>query len=240
MFNNQGLFGFLRNTRFWVAVFVLGSSICFLNPAVDYLQAAYVKNPMPIRKTLKSCVPILNCLNGYQPKSIEARDSDLGTDEYTLVIYNDNGYSNIKQALLFVTFYNDPKDKVPHTPDVCGRQAGNVITGCKSIEIAIPGVDPARGALKANQFITEKSGTQAVDVYFFVAQGYFKQTRNQVRWQLCKPGDRSVYFSKIEVQAVYSPEVGPEAAAEKCKEMLKEAVPLILNEYLPIFPSNEF
>jgi hypothetical protein len=69
-----------------------------------------------------------------------------------------------------------------------------------------------------------------------VAEGQFLYSRNQVRWQLARPGNTQTYFSKVEVAVGIDHDSDPGPAIATAKQLLSEALPVLLRDH---FPENE-
>ena len=136
-------------------------------------------------------------------------------------------------AFLFVTYYSDPEDKVPHTPEVCYRQVGTVIRDSRTVTVDTPALLPEHGNITARSLRAEQKSTNGVIVYCFCANGEFYFDRNQVRWAISWPGDRYVYFSKIEAAAPYDAGEDPGPALQRAKTLLGEALSVLLSEHYP-------
>jgi len=79
----------------------------------------------------------------------------------------------------------------------------------------------------------ETAGTHGLTGYLFCASGEFCCRRDQVRWIIGRPGDRYVYFSKIEAIIAYAHERDRPYALEVCQRLLSEALPVLVAEYFP-------
>ena len=72
---------------------------------------------------------------------------------------------------LFVTYYSDPKDKVPHTPEVCYRQVDTSVESMTSITIDTPGLAPKHPAIDVRRLVLSQQGSKAVILYLFYTNG---------------------------------------------------------------------
>ncbi len=70
-------------------------------------------------------------------------------------------------------------------------------------------------------------------IFFFVVEGKFRRTREQVRWVLGVPGNKYCYFAKIEASATYPKDGDPAKAIGIAKKLLAESVPVLMDQYLP-------
>jgi hypothetical protein len=40
-----------------------------------------------------------------------------------------------------VSYYSDPRDTVPHTPEICYRQGGSVVRSIEVVDVEVPGLE---------------------------------------------------------------------------------------------------
>jgi hypothetical protein len=147
-------------------------------------------------------------------------------------------------VMLFITYYSNPRDTVPHTPEVCYRQAGAVVNSVKAIPVEIPGLGPEHASIDAallnvtpvmlNATAQQEAAPwrQAL-IYTFVCNGEFYPGREQVRLAIGLPGDRYSYFSKVEVSSACAPGEDFDEAVERCRQMLREALPILVSDHYP-------
>jgi len=132
------------------------------------------------------------------------------------------------------TYYSDPASKVPHTPDVCYRQAGTIVEKMENIEIDVPNLPSGDKQVKARLLMLKRpSGNQGVVIYSFCVEGLLRCAREQTRLVLGMPGNKYTYFSKVEVVSFLLPDVDPEATIVECKRLYAEAMALLLSEHFP-------
>ena len=137
---------------------------------------------------------------------------------------------------LLVTYYSDPEDKVPHTPDVCYRQGGTIVHSITTTEVDVAGLEAGQSPITACVLDIEQPHARGIVLYVFCANGEFYHDREQLRWRIGRPGDRYIYFSKIEVNAPYVTEAEKQRALIGCKKLLGESLTLLVNDH---FPSRE-
>ncbi len=147
-------------------------------------------------------------------------------------------------VLLFVTYYSNPRDTVPHTPDVCYRQAGAVVNSVRRISVETPGLGPQHERIEAallnvTPIMRNQDGEYVAEdwrqalIYTFVCAGEFYPGREQVRLAIGLPGDRYSYFSKVEVTSSCPPGEDFDEAVERCRHLLREALPLLVADHYP-------
>jgi hypothetical protein len=141
-----------------------------------------------------------------------------------------------RRAELFITYYSDPRDKVPHTPDVCARQAGAIVRELSAITVDIPSLGPELSPIRGRFVLLEYPTFWTTTIYVFFVEGRFRNSREQVRWDIGMPGNKHVYFSKIDAASHIPVGGDKEQGIEMCKTLLRESLPILLAEH---FPTNE-
>lgn len=217
---------------FLLAFLVLCLTAVLLPPLLRVLASHYEKEPIAIRRSLKTFDPqSLPFLQKdwnfhYSPVSAE----EIGTEEYTYITFlRKDKLTSPQQMVLFITYYSNPRDKVPHTPEVCSRQAGAIVRQLTTATIDIP----ESGPIEVKRLILDEQKYSSLTLYVFCVEGLFRHDREQVRWVIGKPGNRHVFFSKIEVAALLPANGDTQAAFEACKEVLSQAIPVLVNDYFP-------
>ena len=226
---------------FVASAVVLAAAALGLRPAVRALAVHYAKEPIAIRRPLVdldlTLLPSFRRVAGEVPPSVTP--VDLGTEEFTwLALADESTEFRHQSASLFVTYYSNPRDKVPHTPEVCYRQQGTEVTGLTTDTLETPGLGPDTPSItiRVMQIHHPEPPAWGVLAYVFCANGKFCHDREQVRWIIGWPGDRYTYFSKIEVAAQYSPEAGPMGEAQalrRAKRLLSEVLPVLVEQHFP-------
>jgi hypothetical protein len=223
----------LLSAGFLFSAAVLSLAAVALRPGVEALSEHYTKEPIAVRKPLSefdvSRLPSFK--SGWTRSDIPP--DDIETDEYAIIRLSAEQPAQMpKEVVLFVTYYSDPESKVPHTPDVCYRQGGAVLKSMKNTTIAIPGL-AQQSKITARLLLFRQRGYNQVVIFSFFADGQFRNSREQVRWTIGKPGNRHVYFSKIETVASYPTDGSPVPAINLCKKLFAEAVSILVSEHFP-------
>ncbi len=221
---------------FLLAALLLILAATLLPPVLKVLASHYEKEPIAIRRSLKTFDP--QSLLFFQ-KDWDFHDSpvsaeEIGTEEYTYITFQrKDKLKSPQQIVLFITYYSDPRDKVPHTPEVCSRQAGAIVRRLTTTTIDIPESGQAVSPIEAKLLILDQQKQSSLTLYVFCVEGLFRHDREQVRWIIGKPGNRHVFFSKIEVAALLPANGDTQAAFEACKEVLSQMIPVLVNDYFP-------
>ncbi len=235
--------GAFLSPPFVACALMLGGAAAGLQPAVRALVRHYSKEPISLRRSFDEfdaagldSFRVVTEGAGFDT----AVSDDVGTDDVLRIVVEKKGAATEGRreldTLLFVTYYNDPRDTVPHTPEVCYRQAGATVNAITPVYLHVDGIDPTGPKrIKARLLDLEKAGLREVLVYVFCCNGRFYDDRLWVRMALGMPGDGYTYFSKIEVLTACPQGESFADAAERCKLLLREALP-ILTEH---FPAND-
>lgn len=225
----------LLSVRFVLSVVILVAAALWLRPGMAALGKYYAKESIEIKRSLRKFDAA--SLAGFQKEwklRMEETEDDIGTEEYVVLILDRKSPSEGQgSGYLLVTYYNDPRDKVPHAPDVCYRQAGAIVKENTTIQLDIPGISSQQTPVEATLLIFDVGREEQVLIFFFVVEGKFRRTREQARWVLGMPGNKYCYFAKIEAGANYPKDGDPTEAIGIAKKLLAESVPVLMDQYLP-------
>ena len=223
------------SVSFVLSAFVLAAAAVGLRPGIAQLSRYFSKEK--IESNLR--------LNDFDITRLASFQAGWDVEECVLgeEIQTDNAFLTrltrydrgeaIEFAALFVTYYSDPKDKVPHTPDVCSRQAGAIVKSLSTITLEIPELAPENSPIQASLVLTDEGDGYRSIIFFFVAEGQIIPDRKRCRWALGKPGNKHTYFSKVEVHTNYKDDSNLSAAIELSETMVREALPVLLKDYYP-------
>ena len=161
----------------------------------------------------------------------------LGTDEYAyLSLTKKNApYKSFTTARIVVSYYSNPREKVPHTPDVCSRQGGAITKELTNTTINIPDLKKAGypQEVEARLYLFRFKDHNTVAVYCFFVEGEFMTSRGEARWKIALPGNRYTYYSLITAEAHYPLDGEPDDAIKRAKTLFAEAIPILVTEYFP-------
>ena len=227
----------LFTPTFVVCAAILVIAIVGLYPTMSWVGQQFRKEGIPIRQALSAFD--IGALLSFQPASaahyLECPEGDAETTELLwLPLEHWPRHTTGAPLVLFVTYYSDPASKVPHTPDVCYRQAGSVIDGLERAELDVSTLGAEHTPVTVRIMDFTQPHTYGVLMYVFCANGEFCATRNRVRWILGMPSQRRVYFSKIEVVAYYHEREQRPVALESCKQVMREALPVLIRDHFPL------
>lgn len=225
----------LLSLRFVLSAVILAAAALGLRPGMAALGKYYSKESIEIKRSLRKFDTA--DLAGFQKEwklRLETTEDDIGTEEYVIVRLDRKSPSeDLESGYLLVTYYNDPRDKVPHAPDVCYRQAGAIVKKKTTIKLDIPGISPQQTPVEAVLLTLSAGLENRIVIFFFVVEGKFRRTREQVRWVLGMPGNKYCYFAKIEATTIYRKDSDPTKAIAVAKKLLAESVPVLIDQYLP-------
>ncbi len=221
-----------------------------LRPVVTGLTEGLSKETIALRRPLDeldpSGLPSFRLVpdGGFFPKPVS---SYIGTDGFVSRTFELKSATEVRRdrdVLVFVTYYSNPRDTVPHTPEVCYRQAGAVVNSVRRIPVDTPGLGPQHARIEAalldvTPIMRNQQGEYVAEdwrqalIYTFVCGGEFYPGREQVRVAIGLPGDRYSYFSKVEVSSACAPGEDFDEAVQRCRQMLREAMPLLIADHYP-------
>ncbi len=234
--SRQTIWRSLLSPVFVVSAFIVAGMAIGLRPVVGALREHYRKESISLRRPLAEFdfFRLPSFREGKMELGFKIPYQDIGTDELMIrPVLEKGGGAGSRPTLLFVTYYSDPDDTVPHTPDVCYRQGGAVIMGLSTIKLDVPGLEGQEKQIEVRLVRARQPQTDRAIIFVFYANGRFYVDRNQVRWSITWPGYKYVYFSKIEATATFPRGSDASEAIERCKKLMSEVVPVLLAEHYP-------
>ena len=225
---------------FVTSVVVLLIAAIGLHPALAALSKHYSKEVIEIRKSLDdldlSRLDSYQVVPGYEDFTTTA--DDLGTEDWIKLHFAKRGsgsaHRSDRDLILFVTYYSDPRDQVPHTPEVCYRQGGDVVRSIRTISLDTPGLAPDIPEIQVRLLDIDQKNLRIALVYLFCCNGKFYFDRERLRLAIGMPsGDRYTYFSKVEVLTMVTRDETFEDAVGRCKQLLADALPILLTDHYP-------
>lgn len=143
---------------------------------------------------------------------------------------------------LFVTYYTDKPEQVPHIPERCYLGSGHTLHSQveDTVEIETPD-GPKTVKVLVLDFRRQGAVTgmgHRIVMYTFHANGAFRTTRQSVKRAVRDPRDKHAYFSKIELSVELASNLGEgyantERAVEALKRLFQTAVPVLLEDHWP-------
>ncbi len=141
--------GAFLSPPFVACALMLGGAAAGLQPAVKALIRHYSKEPISLRRSLDefdaarlASFRVVTDGTAFDT----AVSDDVGTDDALRLVVEKKGAATEGRreldTLLFVTYYNDPRDTIPHTPEVCYRQDGATVNAITPVYLDVDGIDP--------------------------------------------------------------------------------------------------
>ncbi|MDY7109085.1 MAG: exosortase-associated EpsI family protein [Planctomycetota bacterium] len=207
-------------------------------PAAAYLTDRYTKLPIELRQPFStfdaSDLASFRWRPDVDPGSIES--DELGTADWLMetftLVDGPDVLGGERKVVLFVSYYSDPRDTVPHTPEVCYTLGGAEVRSITPTTFRIPTPDGKTSEVTAKLLDIQTTEARQALVYFFYSNGRYYTDREQVRFALGWPGDKYTYFSKVEAFTVCLDD-DLETAAEHCRQLIRESMPILLRDHFP-------
>ncbi len=198
------------------------------------LASHFAKESIALRQPLTEFD--FSTLKSFRPSPNQSRPDfpleALGTKQYLWKdMKMETPEPGVRNIWFFVSYYSNPRDKVPHTPEVCYRQAGAIINSSETMQLTIPDLNLDDEGIEARVLDLNQDGQRGVLAYFFCVNGKFCTDREQVRWSMSDLSSHYVYFAKIEV--VVWLEDDSNAGPPTCRKLLTEALPVLVGEHFP-------
>ncbi len=231
--------------RFWSPKFItatvlLGLAALGLHPALALLESRFSKQPIDLVQPFGLFdtygLPSFRFVPDNTGFHHVSQDPDVGTDDWRTMAFAPRGGGEAGEphpnVMLLLTYYSDPRDQVPHTPEVCYRQIGAEVREISKVEFPAP--ELGRDAtIPARVLDMRHGGRDFMIVYTFCCNGRFYEDREKVRWAIGVPGDRYVYFSKVEVVCALDRPEDRAAVLKRCQQLLRESLALLLERHYP-------
>jgi hypothetical protein len=225
----------IASWRFLACALLLGVTAAGMGPAVDGLTARFSKAPIPLRRSLHEFDH--DALPSFAPDPDTPSYSpsfEVGTEEWVDMTFRVRGAERATPAIpLLVTYYSDPRDQVPHTPEVCYVQAGGTIAERGTARVPTPFLGPERPFVEARLLRIQTAAVDEMLVYFFWCNGRPTIDREKVRWWIGFPGPRHIYFAKLEAVSPLGGGGGREAAIDRCVRLLSETLQRLVDHHFP-------
>jgi hypothetical protein len=233
----------LLTLPFVLAAVVLALAAVGLRPGIAALTTHFSKASIDLRRELSTLD--VGGMPSFRPAATEHEWSivsdDVGTTdvfEGVLELKSDVPDEDLAAAdrmyvVFFITYYSDPREQVPHTAEICYREGGATISRVSTIRIETPGLGPDNPSVHARLVDLIKEGRRRVVLYAFSCNGDYYDDRESVRFRIGWPGDKHVYFCKVEAAAECATDADYEKAVAACSAAIAESLPLLERDHLP-------
>ena len=214
---------------------ILAAAAIAANPAAQVIAQRFHKSAAALREPLATLRdPSIKEIHRIETAADEVRrlaDSDVGTPDTLLRTYSDGS----KSYMVFVTYYSNQRETIPHTPEVCYRQAGATVNSMSTVQLVLP---PREGGtaprpVEAKLLDIEADGTRRALAYVLCCEGAYHNDRESARIVLGLPGNRRTFFSKIEASAILSEGEDFPAAAQRAASLLQGVIPELERTHFP-------
>ena len=219
-----------------LAMVVLVAAAVGLRPSMTALSDRYAKRTIDVRRSLTLFDPLElpSFRRGWEAIKRPLPLEELDTEECCWLDLKPVGSDKLTDMAGIALVYNSKvNDPVAHTPDVCIRQAGATVSDGPDVDVELSGVRPEYARVRCRSFRLRWPEFEQVVVFCFLAEGEFVGTRRAARRIINWPGHRHTYHSLIMADARYELDEPPDRAYERCRTLLRESLPILLNEYYP-------
>jgi len=238
----------LGSRVFLISVFILGGSAFGLRWYADSTGTLFRKAAAPLRKPLKHFDR--DALHPYRVRRSvllqPEEEESLGTTQYINWVLEDTSQGEsetvLRWARLFVSYYTDSPDQVPHVPEACYLGAGFSPAGggtesFEMPEMAALGYDttvPYRALTFTKPAdVGERSETV---VYTFGVNNVIRADRNGVRQAMSNLTDKYAYFCKVEVAFGLSSQYSDperEDVIVAARKLFRLILPVLIRDHWP-------
>lgn len=237
--------------RYYVALVVLLASALGMQGLAQFFAAHFQKEGLPLRKPLRaldvSKLAPEYALYPIQPKPLsDELIESLGTDEYLnwrLIDTTREPQDTDRAVNLFVTYYTNQPEMVPHNPRNCQQAAGWSLETEEEMSVTIQngqGKDvtipvAVLGFVPPTTALGQASNQKLTVLYFFYANGKYMTSGPEVKLATSNLFDRYAYYSKIELS--FTNERGNRPAD---RETSKAAAGRFLRKFMPILWADHY
>ncbi|MCB9852161.1 MAG: hypothetical protein H6819_03625 [Phycisphaerales bacterium] len=231
----------MRNKWFISGAVLLVVAALGMQSAAEATALAILKRSVRVRKPLRdfdpSCIADIKRLAPKEPLTEEAA----GTREYLTLQFQclAREFRDLGVCALQVHYYSSDGRPpiIPHTPEVCYRQVGNLVSSITPMTYEIKMADGTTRDIpfKCLRMTYDPNG-EAIEccvLYTLCVSGDFVGDREVARFKMAMPWNRAVYFAKFETVIPISKNGRFEDALEAAKRVMVSAIPVIVADHLP-------
>jgi len=218
---------------FGLAVVVLVASAV----AMQVVDFKIIKKPLPIRKPLVDMKP--SSLGPYDLVMSRRLSTDvigeLGTDEYIEWQLRDRRIDNEADAIvaLFVTYYTNVQDQVPHVPEECYNQGGQVVGDDETLEFTIDSLGEKIPVRRLSFFEQRRPKLKDYVYYTISVNGTFHSGRQTARLKMGYPTETHLYYSKIEITFPNRIEKDIPSLDRRAAELMDATIRVLFEDHWP-------
>ncbi|MCA9254225.1 MAG: exosortase-associated EpsI family protein [Phycisphaerales bacterium] len=223
-----------QSIYFALAIIVLAGSAI----ATELWSFTIIKGPMPIRRPLTSLSPA--SLGDYELVASQRLSTDmiseLGTDEYIEWTLSDRRVKDRNDAIvsLFITYYTNVQDQVPHVPEECNPQAGLIPAGDDSLKFRIDSLDEEIDVRRLAFLPKKEQNIKNVVYYTINVNGTFHSGRQTARLKMADWRDTRLYYSKVEIMFPGRTSVDDPELDRRARELMDASIRVLFDDYWPL------
>jgi len=217
-----------------LAVVVLAGSAAAMQ-AIDF---QIIKKPLPLRKPLidfdrQVLKPLQRVDANILPKDVV---ENLGTEEYIEWSLSDPRIKKTgnDRVSLFLTYYTDVQDQVPHVPEECYYQGGSVMTGDETQAWSLSALPGEEVAVRRLEFARpDRPDSNSLVYYTINVNGMFFADRQGARFKLKSFNETHLYYSKVEIAFHGYSKDELEVLDERARELMDITIKEMFDEHWP-------
>lgn len=183
-----------------LAVLILAGSAA----AMQVIDFQVIKKPLPLRKPLidfdrDALKPLVRVDANILPKDVV---DELGTEEYIEWSLDDPRVKETGKGRvsLFLTYYTNVQDQVPHVPEECYYQGGSVKTGDETQGWTLDALPGEEISVRRLEFTRPDQPDANSLVYYTInVNGMFFAGRQGARLKMKSFNETHLYYSKVEI-----------------------------------------
>lgn len=217
-----------------LAVVVLAGSAA----AMQVIDFQVIKKPLPLQKPLidfdrDSLKPLVRVDANILSKDVVA---ELGTEEYIEWTLSDPRINDTSKAhlSLFLTYYTNVQDQVPHVPEECYYQGGSVMTGDETQAWSLSALPGEEIAVRRLEFARpDRPDSNSLVYYTINVNGMFFADRQGARFKLKSFNETHLYYSKVEIAFHGYSKNELEVLDKRARELMDITVGELFEEHWP-------
>jgi len=217
-----------------LAILVLvGSAV-----AMEIVDFQVIKKPLPLRKPLidfdrTALEPLVRVDANILPKDVVEA---LGTEEYIEWSLKDPRVSeaDTPRVSLFLTYYTNVQDQVPHVPEECYYQGGLIKTGDETQAWSLDALPGEEMAVRRLEFTNPDQPDANSLVYYTInVNGLFFAGRQGARLKMKSFNETHLYYSKVEIAFHGYTQDEVKRLEERAQELMDISVAELFAEHWP-------
>lgn len=251
--DGAGAAGVRTSARYYVCVGILALCALTMQTVAQILGNHFRKAAVPLKRPLAAMdrykLAPEYMLHIEPPAALpEEMIEWLGTREYLswrVVDTRRDRADGVNTAHLFITYYTGKPDMVPHVPDECYLAGGYDCLSAETIEVTVPGAGAPndRVGVRLLGFVPSGATLRGQNphdaathvMYFFLCNGRYAVTRDEVRLIQANLFDKYAYYAKIEIRFTdYSMrrQADRASSAAAIEPLLRKMLPMLLNDHI--------